>query len=441
MEFSVLGDHLPLRELRKAGVLLQDIDVDVYWHVARHDYGLDQSFQLLSGKMIEPRYDEEKNISTFRVDDARLRGGRPFPPVIATTDLISNLLDEHSGKAYPVVIGSVKKLPLLDISGGSFDDFLVLLDRLNEWSSPPASLVSAIYDGDVAMTEPGPGAGEAQATDSDGNMYVHVTTTAGSTSRDVSADVSGHTPATPGETMRYLLSFFGDDSDIFDVQTLENIDNKLGAVLLGMAFNTRYRRGGVLDVLRDRICQLLPIAMVQRGSKYAFEPVMWEGPIKKHLRTGVNIIKKTSYPVETPRSQLHNSFVVRYGVSGYRGDHTGCVTSDRNSSYECELSARRYGETPPFEINAGDITNVAGARWLLNWLEQTFARMRVHVGYMCKLDVIDVHMLDHLLVTDDDEEWEETEFKVVDVRRGTGPWIGLDLVSVKDYCRVYDVNI
>jgi hypothetical protein len=440
MRIDVLGDHLPLRELRKSGVLLQDVDVDVYWYVARHDFGLDQSFLVLSGKMIAPRFDERSNTSSFTVEDTRLRGEIPFPPVVATTDLIADLRDEDSGKPYPIVIGSVKKLPLLDVSGGTvagndIDDFLVMLDALNEWSSP--AQVSAIWDGDAAMAEAV--GGETQETDTDGNSYIQVVTQAGASSLDVTADVDGHTPATPGEAIRYLLTFFGNDADIFNDFTPNDVDMKMGAITLAMAFNSRSRKG-VLDVLRDRLCRQLPIVMIQRGDKYTFEPILWDRNVVKHLRTDVNIVRKTQQPTETRQNEIRNNFALHYAISGLRGDYTGCVTADETSSHECAVSVRRYGESAPYDVKAPDVADLTGARWLLNWMIETYSKMRVFVGYRCTLDAINVRLLDTVMVTDEYEEWTETLFKVIGIRRGTGPWIDLDLVSIEDYTSVYDVN-
>ena len=435
MSFEVKGEHFPIRELRRSGVLLQDVQVDVYWYVANHEYSLDQALPLLSGKLVEPVYDEARNVSSFRVEDARLRGERPFPPVVATQDKIGGLLDEHSGKPYPVVIGVVKKLPLLDISNGSWDDFLVMQDRSNEWETP--AQVSAIYDGDA--TGPPTENAEAQATDGDGNMYIHVTTLAGTSTRDVTADVTGHTPATPGETVRYLINSYGDDPDVFDLTSVDKLDLHMGNVTLGLAFNEQVR-GGVLAAIRDRLGSVLPFGVVQRGGKYAFEPCVWDRDVVKHLRMGTNIYRKTANPTETKRSSLYNSFVVKYGRTGYRGDHTGCVLADPESDGSCSVSEERYGRTMPLEVDAGDLADEESARWLLNWLIETYSKTRVFVGYRCSLDAVNVRLLETVMVTDEEEWWDGVLFKVIGIRRGTGPWIDLDLVSVDDYSEVYQVN-
>jgi len=436
MSFEMGADYFPLRDIRKAGIVLQDVDVDVYWHITGRDYTLEQSHLLLSGKITKPFFDSDKWKSTFSVEDVRLFGERPFPPIAATQDLLTNLADEDSGKPYPVVVGAVKKLPVLDISGGSSDEFLVMQDRNGEFGA--GGKVSAVYDGDEgALAISGQ---DNTQTDADGNTYYRVLTVGdAATTRDVTVDVTGHSSASPADAIRYLLSFFGDDDNIFDLYYIKKIDLAMDGVTLGLAFNDR-SGGGVLDMVRNRVSSLLPLAMIQRGPKYAFIPLVWTRDVVKHLRTDINIIGKTASVTETERSSIFNNFVVKYSMSGFRGESTGCVTADKDSDDSCRVSWRRYGMSQSMDINAGDLADEQSARWLLNWCIETYSKMRVFVSYRCTLDAVDVGLWDTVMVTDDDEDWTDTMFKVIGEHRGTGPYVDFDLVSVDDYTDVYDVN-
>ena len=433
VRFEAMSEHLPLRDLRKSGVVLQNMDASIYWGIANRGFSTLQSLHLYSGKVSMPAYDSQRGISSFELEDVRLQGEKPFPPVIASRDLISTLVEEDSGKPYPVVVGNVKKLPLLEIDDTNHDNFLVMHDPAGEWSSP--SQVSAIYSGDEVLTK----LNENQGTDSDGNSYVQANVNSITSTRrgDVTADVEGHTPSTPGEAIRYLMSMYSDLK--FDSASLNRVDTALELVTLGLAFNSRAR--GVMDVIRGRLCKLLPIILVQRGDLYEFSVFDWSsGPIRE-LVFGNQIMDYAKQPAETRRGEISTEVVVRYGRSGFRGEYTGVVSADKDSSNDCRLAFRRYGYGRPVEIDGGDLSDETSARWLLNYLVKTYCRMRVTVSYQVKLQyAVDLRLGDTVMITDDTEGWSRILFKVTGIRRGTDPTIVLDLLSVDDYIDVYGAN-
>lgn len=435
-DFDVMGEHFSIPELRKNGVILQDIDVDVYWHVVGRGMALEQAFHVLKGKLVNPSYDEEQDISSFSVVDARLSGELPFPPVVLKRGLISLSGDqvESLGKPYPIVIGSVNKLPILDIGSPGLTQFLALHDPLSELSGSPAT---ALYDGDDGST-PGIGS-QSFGTDAAGNRYLQVDTSGGTPTqgRDVTVDVTGHTPATVNEAIKYMLSFFGDEADIFDLSSLNRIKSKMSAITLGMAFNHR-ENSGVLGIIRDRLSKVLPFAMIQRGTKYAFEPISWDRDVTKILSFGKNLTRKIHGPIETSRSEIYNSFTVKYGLSGFRGDYRGCIVRDWSDSYSCLKSSKRYGKRAMPDVDAGDLADEESANWLIEWLIETFSKMRVKVGYEATLDAVNVRLFDNVRVIDEYENWDAL-FKVVGIERVTGPTIGLDLISMDDYTEVYGI--
>ena len=204
-----------------------------------------------------------------------------------------------------------------------------------------------------------------------------------------------------------------------------------------MAFNNR-ESGGMLETVIERLVSQLPMALVQKGEKYSFQPIVWNDVISKVLSFDSNILNKIDGPSETRKSEIYNSFVVKYKRSGLRGDFQGCIVRDHTSSYDCKVSADRYGKRSMQDFEAGDISNDDGANYVMNWLIETFSKMRVFVSYECTLDVIDVNILDTVRVIDRYEDWD-THFKVIGISRPLGHSIILDLVSVKDYTEVYGI--
>jgi len=433
MSFDVAADHFPIPDLRRTGALLQDSTVDVYWYVANRGFALNQALHVLRGKLTTPHYDEERKISSFGVEEGSLEENIPFPPIVATSDLISTLDDEFSGKPYPVIIGSVKKTPTLKIAADA-KSWLIAYDRLNEHGSMP---IAGAYDGDDGTAL---GAiATSSATDSAGNSYIKLTTANAASTKDVTADVQGHTPATVDEAIRYLLTFFGSAANRFDLSTLSDLGRVFSAIELGLIFNQR-GVGGVLQNILNRLMRQLPFASVQVGEQYEFMPISWDRDVVKTLSYGKNIVRKISGPTETPRSDIFNSFVVKYARSGLRGDHTGCIVRDHDTDQACRLSKLWHGSRAMPDFDAGDVSNDAGAMYIMNWLIETFSKMRVFVSYECTLDVVGTWMLDTVRVIDDKEGWD-TEFKVIGIELPpNSPTVGLSLVSVGDYVEVYDVN-
>jgi len=429
--FEVSESELSLREIRRSGVPLQMLGVDVYWKIGGSDF--EQTFQMLRGNLISPRYDSNRGVSTFTVEEKWLAEDEPFPPVIASQSNITSLLSEHSGKPYPVIVGDVKRLPLLCEDSTNLDDFIVMLDRDGEWSSP--NQVSAIYDSDdSALAE----ASESQQTDADGNKYIRVTTTAGASSgNDVSADVVGHKPATVGEVLRYLSRFFGDGS-VVSWQSTRDVDRSITATL-GIVFNSRMRSS--LEAIKRRICSILPIAMLQRWDQYVFIPFLWGTSPVAHLYVGRDILGYSSNPTEIDRGMIATEVVLKYGRECFRGQHVGVLTANSDNYLLCKTAKNRYGKGASLEVDAGDLSDESSARWLLDWLVETHTKMRVHVGYRCALGAaVQLDIGDTVLVDDEWEGWENVLFKVVGVSRSAGATLDIELLSVRDYSELYGLR-
>ena len=440
INIECMSEHFPLNEIRTRGYLLQDIEIDIYWYIANADHSWRNAIHLLKGKLTNPLWDEERGVSKFSVEDYRLQYSNPFPPVIAISDNLSGLYSEHEGKPYPIVIGEVKRLPVLDISNGSWDEFLVMSDILNEFGGGGLNLITGIYDGDTAPNTLAESA-EGQTTDSASNRYYYVQCVGdAATTRDVTVDVEGYDGSDVGDIFRYLLMFFGDDADLFEYSSYEKLSKAFTAINLGFGINERLEHG-VLGLIQERLARVLPVVMFQRGGKYRFEPVLWTRDIVKRLSFEKNILNCTTLPTETPRNNIYNSFVVNYARSCYKGDFTGSIVQDWNNNRYCQLSKKRYGPRPMNTIDAGDISNANGANWIANWNIETFSKVRVQTSYECSFDMMNVPILSNVRVFNEYEGWDHGPiFKVVGLHYGTGPTIGVDLLSVDDYFGVYGIG-
>jgi len=438
--FEVMGDCMPYNEMRDVGIVLQEADADVYWHVNGLGHSLDQAYHYLRGKITNVSYSEKDDVVSFEVRDARLDGMPPFPPAVAYDDGIDDgtwtLEPTNSGMAYPVVIGDAEMLPVIKLTRAVGNDrYIVAHDPHQEYTGAP---VTDLYDGDDDTVVI---AGQGSDTDANGVPYWYVETAAGACSTgEVSVDFSGHAPATVYETINYLLRSFSGDPDLLTVQAMERLRTYFSGITLGMILNDQVD-DGVMSVVRERLCAQLPIAMVQRGLRYAFDFVSWEPPIVKHLSYAHNIVRQAYEPEEMSRRRLYNSFTVQWGRSARRGDFLGTVVKDWDNDYDCAMSASRYGKRMMQPVLAPDIADQESAEWLANWLVRAHSRLRVRAGYLVGLECVNVPLLRGVSVDDEHEGWDhQPEFLVTGVSRMDGPLMRLDLLSLRDWIDVYNVG-
>jgi hypothetical protein len=442
-QFEIMADHFPLTDLRRAGVILQDITCRVYWYVAGTGLNLNDAFELLEGNLVEPSYDEERGVVHFRVEDARLQNEKvtPFPPIISEKRLFTGaeiLLDSGTGKPYPIVIGSVKQSPVLLSDPGGYHKGVMAYDPFSEFSAADAP--DAIYEDDEDVKAAKYNS-TGVTTDGDGNRYLYFRLNAATTfdSQDVTVDFTGHSETGVTEVIKYLLRFFSGNPDIFDDATIDAMTKYFSAVDLAMVINSR-SEGGVLKIVLERLGKQLPFAMLQRGRKFEFHPIRWDLEAAKVLTFDRNIIRRVYGPTETKRDEIYNVFTVRYAQSGLRGDFTECITRDGTTNEDCAISETRYGRRAMPDFDLPDVANDEGAQFVINWLVETFSKMRVFVGYECTLDVVDITLLDVVRVYDSYEGWDHGPFfKVIGIDRGTGPNINLHLVSIEDFVDVYGI--
>ncbi len=94
-KFDVDLDRLPLDKIRQQGIMLESIDVDIFWGVIGIEHDLDQVYHLLSGKMSGPIVDVENGKCSFGVEDISLENDRQFPPVVGTKSRIEKWNEEE----------------------------------------------------------------------------------------------------------------------------------------------------------------------------------------------------------------------------------------------------------------------------------------------------------------------------------------------------------
>jgi len=436
LSFSMIADCLPINNFLKSGLSFSGIKVKVYWLILNNEFSLDQAFLIVDGTATNFQYSEPDNVVNFDIVDEQLGGDCTFPPRAITLDTFPESLginEESYGKCYPVIIGSVKKMPVLDIT----DDrtrYLVLDDPHGRISGTP---VSKAYDGDNEIAV----GAISQAADVDalGNTYWYADVTSDpSLSNDVTVDIDAGNAALV-DAISFLLTY-SEKFDVFDLNSLKKLSHELSALTFALVFNEAVD-GGVIGAIKERLIKELPISIFQRGKKYYFQSLFWDRDIRKSLSTDTNILQTISSPTEISNEIMCNDFVVTAGISGLRGDSAAAVGRNRFNDALCATNAMRYGSVGRKEISLPDAADSKSATWMANWLVETFARKRVRVSYLCTFDVLDLNPWDTIQVFDHNMGWTHGPlFKIVGMTFGSTNGIILNLLSLDDYFDVYGIN-
>jgi hypothetical protein len=436
IQFSIMAKYFPVARLIRSGQIFGGTSAKVYWAVDGNDSELDKAFFLISGVMDAFVYDEPGDTVSFAIIDNQLAGDRTFPPHSITNSTFDPTVvpSESFGKPYPIVIGTVTKMPVIDISADE-TRFLVMDDPFTRITGTPVAL---IYDGDEDSTVLV--GSQASGVDAENNSYWYVDASGDPPlSKDITVDVTG-IPGDLTTAIIYLLSAYSSKVDFFDLTSLHKLYSGLQTITLSMVFNSIVG-GGVIEAIRSRLIKEFPLVIIQYGEKLYFQNLVWDRDVVKVLSTDKNIIQTVSNPTEVNRSEMSNSFIVNAGVSGLRGDFLSSVSRNKDNDAMCLTSFRRYGELSGIEINLPDIADAEGATWLINWSVQTYSQKRVRVSYLCSLETIDLKLWDTVQVFDLYHDWVHGPlFKVVGIHYGTSNGLVLDLLSVDDYFDVHGVN-
>jgi hypothetical protein len=426
---SIPLDTVPVGEMRTKGVPIQMARARVRWGIVGVGHALSQFQDVVEGRITGLSVDTAANTFTFSVVPDALDGDRPFPPVVASSELISTLDEEAAGLPYPVIFGPAKRVPVFCVNGSTQTLFLVMLDMHGEFTG---SKVTTAYEGDVSLGAP---AAQTLATDAGGNPYWRIQLGA-RTSRDITVDVNGYSLTRLADVLRELIFFFTDKGRLLNGESLDKLSRKLQSVELGLVVSQR-DTGGVVSFINQRILPQVPVVMLTGTGKIRFVPLDWDRDVDAVLRLGSELIDKRSAPFETPVVDVANSFAVRYARTGLRGEYTGIVLRDWNNDDRCRVSAELYGRRHFDDVDAGDLSTRAGASVMADWLAETHSKVRVEVSYSADLSVSNLQLWDTVQVVDDEDGWDKALFKIVSKTRATGPVCYLGLVSVEDAGRTY----
>jgi methionine-rich copper-binding protein CopC len=434
--FQVNGNYFPIRDFRKLGINFQSTIVDVYWYITDRGFSLKDCYHIIHSEISEWNFNEEENFVEFSVIDKQFEGDNIFPPGIINAETISTAPSESAGKRYPVVIGTAYKVPAYEISAGTMTRFLVLDDASGEFTASSVALVA--YDGDNVVVIDSQGS----ATDGFGRKYNYIDfQVAVVESKEITVDILGHMPADLKSVIQFLFSSYSSYYDYYDGYSLNCISNEFSPITLSMVFNDDIGNG-VIHVIRERLLQQFPLLMYQDEGKLKFQHLLWTRDVTKILSFDKNIYSMTSEVSETPRANVFNSYNMNYGTSGLRGDFLGSIQRNKINDAMCYFSDMRYGSSLAKNFDVPDVTDISGGLFILNWMIETFSKMRVMVSYHVSFDCANVKIWDTVRVYDKYQGWfHGPYFKVIGITYREEKGLIFDLISLDDYYDVYSVNL
>ena len=118
------------------------------------------------------------------------------------------------------------------------------------------------------------------------------------------------------------------------------------------------------------------------------------------------LIYRSSLVQETPKSEVFNSFVVRYGYDPLLDTWDSVITADPDTSDLCRYSRQLYQERHAPQIESPYIQTEGQARYVLEWLVAHFATPAYVVEYEAAAVVFLQHRVgDTISLTDPDFSW------------------------------------
>lgn len=444
MRFELSLDMLPLDDHRSNGVVLQNSSANVYWglYKTNDDPPYRRNFiHIIDGEMTDIRIDIQKNECGFAVKERSVVRDRLFPPYAITEDLMAGITanadvdDESVGKAYPVIIGNVKRIPLVFIDGTSSNVFFVAHCPGDTTYTGTTQLY--LGDDSTALTI----SVDQYDTDADGNGVWAVSTvenpTAEADQRNVTADFTGASFTKIGQCIQWLVNNYSDHKDLIDIESLNHFDTMFPGIEVALYIND-FIDGGIFTLIRGRIIQQLPAAFYFDGTKHKLLSLGWNDrtPVKT-LSLDNGIHEKVGPVMETSKSAIQNDFVFRYEKSLARGEDMGVFQFKPDNHHKCNESALLFGKRAASTVNLGDL--VDGIRNIAEWYVETFSKMRLQAKYRCSMYAADLQLWDTVEIIDDDEGWDTALFKVVGIERPSNmPFVNITVLSMDSAHEVFN---
>lgn len=145
-----------------------------------------------------------------------------------------------------------------------------------------------------------------------------------------------------------------------------------------------------------------------------FGPVVTDrrrGAVVASLRRGQHpVIDRASAIAETPKSDLRNSFTLRYGYDPLLDTFARAVVRNADNSLLCRISQEAVGLREEGVVEAVSIHDDGTANYVVDWLVEHRALPSYLVDYECFPEVaFTLNLGDNVRISDDRLGWEEEE--------------------------------
>ena len=159
------------------------------------------------------------------------------------------------------------------------------------------------------------------------------------------------------------------------------------------------------------------IGMVwDRGS---YGPVYIDRMLESSVRLTADqypVLDRVSAVTESPKTEVFNSFTLKYNYTPYLDSFEGVVERNSVNSGLCNISVQQCGSRPMDALECVYVYDRATASRIIDWYVNHLSLPHYEVQYSCSPEImVLLNLGDNILLTDQEFEWDDVKSTVVGI--------------------------
>lgn len=438
LSVSIPNQLVDCAALISAGRLLSGV-AEVSLNVDGGDY--DQRLVLIRGDMDDVQFGAVRELVSCTVADPLGSCDTQLPPYVLTTDRISTLPADSEGQRIPVVLAEYSAIPSILIQASATTPAYAVchghltIDKV---------YVDGIEYAAASVFYPWQ---QVHVSDAKGEPYTRLEFTGGSSgfSGDEAVYVAvsgGRSNGTPISIVRELVEGY---------TTLGP-----GGTAAGLYAEAQAKMGARMTarcaVNASGASNTTTLAFIEGELLASFPMVsmVWDfggyGPIVTDRRAPTvmalfsdqwPLLGRATFVTETPRSDIQNTFTMRYGYDPLTDQYSGVVQRDASNSLLCGISRQLVGERQGDVIDSLWINDEQVAEAVVDWLVEHTTLPSYRVDYTAAPWVL-LHLRrgDTVLLTDEEFKWQEIAATVESITYTPSSCV----LGLRVWARYYDLG-
>lgn len=329
------------------------------------------------------------------VEDPKVTADVAITQYVTDTDRFTLIPEEFAGLRYPLALNSPAKVPCVRLTTGNPPFWLVCLGHQVD--------VDAVYvDGAVKAS----GALDfpwsvSRSYDNLGTAVTRIVFTAGTgtwtDTTSVHADLSPRDASRSMDliaTVRELATNWSLLGQLgADQVAYARASNRVGVLSPPSVFINGSGSGDAtraMEYIEGTLCASYPmLSMAWQPGGYG--PVLTDRrgvAVAKWVVGQLPLFKREGPWQESAKSDVFNSFTVRYGYDATTDAYAGVVTRDPNNSLLCRASEEWFGPADHDPVESVVLPDEASAVWVADWLVEHRALPTYYAEYTASAEVL-----------------------------------------------------